>query len=99
MELKSLIKKQEKKPPRILLYSIPGWGKSTFASSMPKPIFIDLEDGLEGIKAESFETPKSLDDIYSYIKLLIKEKHDYKTVVIDTVSSLDVFVQKEEWLS
>jgi hypothetical protein len=92
MNLKDLIQKQQKKPPRILIYSIPGWGKSTLASSMPKPIFIDVEDGLMGIKTTAFEIPASFNDIVSYIGLLLKEKHDYKTIVIDTLTNLEQLI-------
>ena len=34
-------------PPRVLIYSDPGVGKSSFAATAPKPVFIPLEDGLD----------------------------------------------------
>lgn len=92
MDLKELIKKRPQLPPRILLYTIPGWGKSTLAASMPKPIFIDIEDGLSGIEADSFPVPTEYEQVEEYIRVLINEKHEYKTVVIDTLSSLEKLI-------
>ena len=37
---------KEAQPPRIMIYGSEGVGKSTFAASAPKPIFIQTEDGL-----------------------------------------------------
>jgi len=93
MNLSEIIQKQPKKPPRILIYTIPGWGKSTLAASMPKPVFLDIEDGLSGLKnAESFPIPKSYDEFEKYLRMLIEEDHEYKTVVIDTLSSLEKLI-------
>jgi len=92
MNLKSLVKKQPKKPPRVLIYSIAGWGKSTLAASMPNPVFLDLEEGLSGLEAMSFPVPKDYDDFESQLGMLIKEDHKYKTVVIDTLSALEKLI-------
>lgn len=90
MELSKLIKSRPQLPPRFLLYSIPGWGKSTFAASMPKPIFFDLEDGLRGLKVDSFPVAKTYEEVIEYMRALIKENGGgYKTVVLDTATSLE----------
>ena len=36
----------------LLIYGPPGIGKSTLASLAPKPIFIDVENGLRRLKVE-----------------------------------------------
>ena len=41
-------------PPRVLIYSDPGVGKSSFAATAPKPVFIPLEDGLDQISCTKF---------------------------------------------
>ncbi len=92
MNLKTLVRKQPAKPPRILLYTIPGWGKSTLTASMPNPVFIDIEDGLSGLNAQSFPVPEKYEQVEEYIRMLINEDHDYKTVVIDTLSSLEKLI-------
>lgn len=75
-----------------------GLGKSSLAATFPNPIFIRAEDGVARIPA-AFR-PKALpvlrteDQLWEQLKALIHEEHDYKTVVIDTVSALDrLFVQ------
>lgn len=92
MDLKSLIQKRPQLPPRILLYTIPGWGKSTLAASMPSPVFIDIEDGLSGLDIQAFPVPTKYEQVEEYLRVLIKEDHDYKTVVIDTLSSLEKLI-------
>jgi len=92
MDLKSLIKKRPQLPPRILIYTIPGWGKSTLAASMPDPVFIDIEDGLSGLDIAAFPVPEKYEQVEEYIRMLITEEHDYKTVVIDTLSSLEKLI-------
>jgi hypothetical protein len=87
--ISELLKERMILPPRILLYSSPGWGKSTFAASMPNPIFLDCEDGLSGLTVNSFPTIEKFDDLIKYLNLLIMEKHDYKTIVLDSVSSIE----------
>jgi hypothetical protein len=92
MDLKSLIKQRPQLPPRILIYTIPGWGKSTLAASMPNPVFIDIEDGLSGLTVDAFPVPGKYEAIEDYIRALINEDHQYKTVVIDTLSSLEKLI-------
>jgi len=92
MNLNDLIQKRQQLPPRILVYTIPGWGKSSLGASMPKPIFIDAEDGLMGLEVDSFPVAKTYEDIETYIRALIEESHDYKTVILDTTSSIEKLI-------
>jgi len=80
------------KPPRILLYSIEGIGKSTFGASAFKPIILQLEDGLDEIDAPKFSKSTDFEDVMSNLRLLYTEKHDYKTVVIDTIDWLEPLI-------
>ena len=92
MNLSDLIQKLPQLPPRFLIYSIPGFGKSTLAASMPNPIFIDIEDGLMGIDVPALPIPKQFEDVVSYLDMLINDEHDYKSVLIDTLSSLEALI-------
>jgi hypothetical protein len=77
------------KPPRILIYGTEGIGKSTFGSEAPKPIFIQTEDGLDGIECKRFPLATKYDDVVSSLNDLSKDEHHYETVVIDSLDWLE----------
>jgi len=71
-----------------------GTGKTTIASTFPKPIFIKSEDGTGLLEVDSFPLLKNVDMLWEQLGALIKEEHDYKTVIIDSVTGLeDMFSQ------
>lgn len=75
-----------------------GLGKTTLASTFPKPIFIRAEDGLQAIPLEmrpdAFPVITCEADLWAQLGSLIKEDHEYKTVAIDSVTALErLFVQ------
>jgi hypothetical protein len=75
-------------PPRMVIYGGHGIGKSTLASQFPSPIFISTEDGLDSLDVTSFNKAGHITDVVENIKALIKEEHDFKTVVVDSVDWL-----------
>ncbi|HNG37354.1 MAG TPA: ATP-binding protein [Nitrosomonas sp.] len=80
-----IIKTAPSKPPRIIVYGEHKIGKSTFGKGCPKPIFIQTEDGLESLGVEAFERCKSYENVIECLEHLVKEQHDYKTVVLDSL--------------
>jgi hypothetical protein len=76
-------------PRRLMIYGTAGVGKSSFASCAPNAIFIQTEDGLGDIDCNKFPLPKSFDDVLTALTSLYTEKHDYKTVVIDSLDWLE----------
>jgi hypothetical protein len=78
----------QKVPPRLVVYGGHGIGKSTLASQFPNPIFISTEDGLVNLDVTSFPRATSFPQVIDNIKTLIKEEHDFKTVVLDSVDWL-----------
>jgi hypothetical protein len=83
-----LITGKQELPPRICIFGGHGIGKSTIASQFPKPIFISTEDGLASLDVVSFPRAETVDDVAQNIRTLVKEDHDFKTVVLDSVDWL-----------
>ena len=82
----SAVKEHEPvKAEKIVLYAPAGWGKTTWASKAPNPVFISTEDGLKNIKAQSFPDAQTWQDLFEAIESLRQEDHDFKSLVIDTV--------------
>lgn len=76
-------------PPRILIYSSEGMGKSSFAAGADRPIFLPTESGLTGLpNVQKFPRIRSYDEMMKRLQELAEKKHDRKTVVVD---SLDWF--------
>lgn len=91
-DILDLIHTSSPKPPRITLYGKPGIGKSTLAASFPQPLFLLTEEtGLSGV--DSLPVAKTFEDIWGYVsQLLVLEELPFKTLVIDSVSKLDVLI-------
>lgn len=72
--------------PKLMLYSLPGVGKSTLAAKLKKPIFLDFEGGLNYIDCARTEQITDLDVFYTYLVELFREKErKFDTIVIDSV--------------
>jgi hypothetical protein len=82
-------------PPRIVLYGTEGIGKSTTAAQAPNPIFIPTEDGLDQITCDSFPLAENLNDVLNALSALRQDKHDYQSVVIDSLDWLERLIWDE----
>lgn len=73
---------------RLLIYGVEGVGKSTFASLLPDPLFIDIEDRIRHLDVCKVR-PKSWGELLillESIKELIKENGlQTKTIVVDSI--------------
>jgi hypothetical protein len=87
--LEKITKGKIKTPHCILIYSRDGIGKSTFASQAPNPIFLGTEQGTNYLDVSRFPTPKTWADVEACLDSLLKEKHDFKTIVIDSLDWLE----------
>ena len=99
MSLLETITQPKDRPVIATLCGDAGMGKTSLAATLPNPIFIRVEDGLqsipEEIRPDAFPKPKTVGDIQEQIKTLIREEHDYKTLAIDSVTALDTMLITE----
>jgi hypothetical protein len=79
-------------PPRIVLHGVQGCGKSTFGAGAYKPIFLPFEDGLTGIETAAFPLLTSYEDAVAALDSLVRESHDYGTVVLDSLDWLEPLI-------
>ncbi len=75
-----------------------GMGKTTLAASFPKPIVIRAEDGLQALpsdqRPDAFPVLESESQLWEQLTTLIKEEHEYKTLILDSVTALErLFMQ------
>jgi hypothetical protein len=91
--------KPQNRPVAITILGDAGLGKTCLAATFPKPIFILSEDGLRAdglggvpkpLMPDAFPLIKSVDDLWQQLTALIKEEHEYQTLVIDSVTTLDM---------
>ena len=87
--------KQVSAPPRIVIYGYEGVGKSCWASQAPNPIFVQTEDGLKQINCNRLPLSKSYKDVIDALAAIRDEKHDFQTVVIDSLSNLESLIHEE----
>lgn len=92
--LKSVTTGVIKRPHYLLMHGSPGIGKSTFAATFPKPIFLCAEKGTANLNVSRLELDKYT-NFEKVLQELLAEKHDYKTVVVDTVDHLEPLIFKE----
>lgn len=98
MSLLSTISKPKSRAVIVTITGDAGMGKTSFAATFPNPVFIRAEDGMQSIaedkRPDAFPLIKDVGDLWAQLNALINEKHDYKTVVIDSVTVLErLFIQ------
>ena len=81
-------------PNRIIIYSQPKMGKTTFVSQLENNLIIDLERGSKFVTALKVEA-NSLADLGEIGQGIIKAGKPYKYVTIDTVSKLEDWCEWE----
>jgi hypothetical protein len=93
MSILETISKPETRASIISIFGDAGLGKTCLAASLPNPIVIRAEDGLQAIPADkrpdAFPLLRSADDLWAQLTALVKEEHQYRTVVIDSVTALE----------
>src|SRR4029077_2736309 len=85
-----------KRPQRIfaLIYGTDGVGKSFWASNAPKPIFVGAEKGTEQLDVARFPQTETIGDLLDQLRALQTEKHEFQTVVLDSLDWIEPLVWK-----
>ena len=91
----NIIQGRVKVPRRTVVYGVHGIGKSTFAASAPKPIFVPTEDGLADVGADRFALCTTFGAVLESLRSIYEEKHSYQTVVIDSLDWLERLVWRD----
>ncbi len=88
----------EERPAIITIVAEAGLGKSSLGATMPAPVFIRTEDGLtaqEHSHVTAFPMAASSDQVLEQIQALCDQEHNFKTLVMDSVTALNTLVEKE----
>lgn len=82
------------KPPRLVLYGPQGEGKTTFASQSPSVVFMDIEDGLQGIESAK-QRVTCWGEALEMITKLHEQNHNFRTLAVDTLDWLEALIHKD----
>lgn len=99
IDLKTLSKPTGQRPIICTLFGEGGMGKTTLAAMFPNPVFIRTEDGTASLAGNDnvslFPLATSTQDVLDAIEALATQKHDHKTLVIDSITQLATMVEAE----
>ncbi len=90
--LSQVTKGRIKQPILALFYGVDGSGISTLGSEAPKAIFLGTEKGTANLDVARLPSPQSFKDVLQAIEELRTEKHEFETLVIDSLDWLEPLV-------
>jgi len=96
-DIGSITAARQDRPLRLTVLGRPKAGKSTFASEAPGAIFLPIkgEEGIDALDVPAFPVANKFSDVVKAIGTLYTEEHEYKNVVIDSISALEILVWEE----
>lgn len=94
MALNNVQRGKQDTPLCVCLYGPEGIGKSTFGAGAPKPIFLVEKDGTAHLDVERFPVPDTYEEAGQALDVLLNEKHDYQTFVLDTADWLEALIHR-----
>lgn len=99
IDLKSLSKPKQDRPIVATFFGEGGMGKTTLAAMFPKPVFIRTEDGTASLagndEVQLFDIASETADVFAQIEALAEQEHDFKTLVIDSVTQFEKMKERE----
>jgi hypothetical protein len=99
IDLKKLERPRGQRPVIATFFGEGGMGKSTLAAMFPKPVFIRTEDGTASLAGNDdvalFPLASSSQDVLDQIEALATQEHEYKTLVLDSITQLATMIEHE----
>jgi AAA domain len=93
MSIMETAQKPVDRPVMVTICGDSGMGKTSLAAAFPKPIFIRIEDGLQAIpinsRPDALPVVDSVRTLWEQLTAIIHDPHEYKTLVIDSVTKLE----------
>lgn len=83
-------------PRKVLVYGRHGVGKSSWAASAPKPLFLSMEDGTGDLDVDRTPVYSTLDALRDDIRgIVTADKFEYASLVVDSVDWLEKLVHAD----
>ena len=99
MTLKSLSAPNRNRPLIFTIVADGGMGKTSLAATFPAPVFIRTEDGTMSIADRDdvalFPVSNTVAEVMAAIEALAVEEHSFRTVVIDSITRLNIMIESE----
>lgn len=92
-----IISGKQRSPLFSVLYGVPGVGKTTFAESTPRPLFLGPEKS-EQVTSDRFPPVKSLAEFMGRLKDITAgkyKKNGNKTLVVDSITGMERIIHDE----
>ena len=81
---------------RAVIYGVEGIGKTTLASKLEKPLFLDLEKGSFGLDTARIDgTRETWQGVLGLIENLKRDHQGYRTFVVDSADKLEEIIVRD----
>lgn len=94
ISMNSLRRKEQPKPPIVVVYGPGGCGKTTFAAGADAPVLLAVEDGIGNLDVDHW-TISSYAEIMQAIGVLYSDDHPFKTAIVDSLDWAEPLIWAE----